>query len=67
LVREYVDVLLEAGMMGTVVEDPEALIAGILSVVVGPHVLAPVVVIKAKYDSVDDLANRIEAWLDRIK
>jgi hypothetical protein len=67
LVREYVDVLLETGLMGAVVEDPEALVAGIRSVVVGPHVLAPVVVIKAKDDSVDDLANRVEAWLDRIE
>jgi hypothetical protein len=68
LVREYVDVLLESGLMGAVAEDPDALIAGILSVVVGPPILAPVVVLKAEDASDgDNVAIKVEDWLSTIE
>lgn len=66
--REYVDVLLESGLMGAVAEDPDALIAGILSVVVGPPILAPVVVLKAEDASDgDNVAIKVEDWLSTIE
>jgi hypothetical protein len=54
--KRYVDVLLEGGLVGAVVEDPEALVAGIRSVVVGADIPATTVVIKAGDVSEGDVA-----------
>jgi hypothetical protein len=54
--KRYVDVLLEGGLAGAVVEDPEALVAGIRSVVVGADIQAATVAIKAGDVSEGDVA-----------
>jgi hypothetical protein len=58
LVREYIEVLLEPGLMGAVAEDPELLIAGILSVEVGPEI--PPVAIKVEDVSEGDAMIKLE-------
>lgn len=60
LVKAYVEVLLEGGLVGAVVEDPGALIAGIRSVEVGPEILAPVVAVKGEGASKGGVAVEVE-------